>query len=72
MTRNWILIYLRLFLFISSKDLFLALVSFSNKLKNLIDSSLPTMKDIHFFDSSTRSDYKMGKLSKVMFNFSPS
>ncbi|KAA0050442.1 succinate dehydrogenase subunit 4 [Cucumis melo var. makuwa] len=70
MTRNWILVYLRLFLFISIKDLFLALISFPNKSKNLMDSSLPAMKDIHFSDSSTRSDYEMGKLSRVTLDFS--
>nr|AEN56099.1 succinate dehydrogenase subunit 4 [Cucumis melo subsp. melo]AZP40298.1 succinate dehydrogenase subunit 4 [Cucumis melo var. momordica]UGV21741.1 succinate dehydrogenase subunit 4 [Cucumis melo subsp. agrestis] len=72
MTRNWILVYLRLFLFISIKDLFLALISFPNKSKNLMDSSLPAMKDIHFSDSSTRTDYEMGKLSRVRLDFSPS
>ncbi|KAA0059747.1 hypothetical protein E6C27_scaffold46826G00010 [Cucumis melo var. makuwa] len=29
-----------------------------------MDSSLPAMKDIHFSDSSTRTDYEMGKLSR--------
>ncbi|GAY69439.1 hypothetical protein CUMW_272010 [Citrus unshiu] len=37
MTRNWILIYLRLFLLIVIKDVFLSLVSFLNKSKNLMD-----------------------------------
>lgn len=37
MTRNWILIYLRFFLLILIKDLFLSLLSFLNKLKNLMD-----------------------------------
>ena len=37
MTRNWILVYLRLFLLIVIKDVFLSLVSFLNKLKNLMD-----------------------------------
>ncbi|KAE8648258.1 hypothetical protein Csa_018513 [Cucumis sativus] len=46
MTRNWILVYLRFFLFISIKDLFLSLISFPNQSKNLMDSSLPAMKDI--------------------------
>ncbi|KAE8648251.1 hypothetical protein Csa_018387 [Cucumis sativus] len=46
MTRNWILVYLRFFLFISIKDLFLSLISFPNQSKNLMDSSLLAMKDI--------------------------
>ncbi|KAI5669077.1 hypothetical protein M9H77_18930 [Catharanthus roseus] len=37
MTRNWILVYLRLFLLIIIKDVFLSLVSFLNKSKNLMD-----------------------------------
>ncbi|KAI5639081.1 hypothetical protein M9H77_00479 [Catharanthus roseus] len=37
MTRNWILVYLRLFLLIVIKDVFLSLVSFLNKSKNLMD-----------------------------------
>lgn len=37
MTRNWILVYLRLFLLIVIKDVFLALVFFPNKSKNLMD-----------------------------------
>lgn len=45
MTRNWILVYLRLFLLIVIKDVFLFLVSFLNKLKNLMDRTHPT-KDI--------------------------
>ena len=36
-TRNFILVYLRLFLLIVIKDVFLSLVSFPNKLKNLMD-----------------------------------
>lgn len=49
MTRNWILVYLRLFLLIVIKDVFLSLISFPNKSKNLMDrtnSSLAAMKDI--------------------------
>lgn len=45
MTRNLILVYLRLFLLIVIKDVFLFLVSFLNKLKNLMDRTHPT-KDI--------------------------
>jgi len=37
MTRNLILFYLRLFLLIVIKDVFLSLVSFLNKSKNLMD-----------------------------------
>lgn len=37
MTRNWILVYLRLFLLIVIKDVFLSLVSFMNKSKNPMD-----------------------------------
>nr|YP_010274263.1 succinate dehydrogenase subunit 4 [Calystegia soldanella]UJP67901.1 succinate dehydrogenase subunit 4 [Calystegia soldanella] len=37
MTRNLILVYLRLFLLIVIKDVFLSLVSFLNKSKNLMD-----------------------------------
>jgi len=37
MTRNWILVYLRLFLLIVIKDVFLSLISFPNKSKNLMD-----------------------------------
>ena len=37
MTRNLILVYLRLFFLIVIKDVFLSLVSFMNKLKNLMD-----------------------------------
>lgn len=40
MTRNWILVYLRLFLLIVIKDVFLSLVSFLNKSKNLMDFNL--------------------------------
>jgi flagellar biosynthesis protein FlhB len=36
-TRNLILVYLRLFLLIVIKDVFLSLVSFLNKSKNLMD-----------------------------------
>nr|WRO38820.1 succinate dehydrogenase subunit 4 [Vaccinium vitis-idaea var. minus] len=36
-TRNFILVYLRLFLLIVIKDVFLSLVSFLNKSKNLMD-----------------------------------
>ena len=41
MTRNWILVYLRLFLLIVIKDVFLFLVSFLNKSKNLMDRTHP-------------------------------
>ena len=41
MTRNWILVYLRLFLLIVIKDVFLSLVSFLNKSKNLMDRTHP-------------------------------
>ena len=41
MTRNWILVYLRLFLLIVIKDVFLSLVSFLNKSKNLMDRTSP-------------------------------
>lgn len=41
MTRNWILVYLRLFFLIVIKDVFLSLVSFLNKLKNLMDRTHP-------------------------------
>ena len=41
MTRNWILVYLRLFLLIVIKDVFLSLVSFPNKSKNLMDRTHP-------------------------------
>lgn len=41
MTRNWILGYLRVFLLIVIKDVFLSLVSFLNKLKNLMDRTHP-------------------------------
>ncbi|KAA3486925.1 cytochrome oxidase subunit III [Gossypium australe] len=37
MTRNLILVYLRLFFLIVIKEVFLSLVSFMNKLKNLMD-----------------------------------
>jgi len=37
MTRNLILVYLRLFFLIVIKDVFLSLVSFLNKSKNLMD-----------------------------------
>lgn len=40
MTRNWILVYLRLFLLIVIKDVFLSLVSCLNKSKNLMDRTL--------------------------------
>nr|YP_010923131.1 succinate dehydrogenase subunit 4 [Stewartia sinensis]WJZ51447.1 succinate dehydrogenase subunit 4 [Stewartia sinensis var. sinensis] len=40
MTRNWILVYLRLFLLIVIKDVFLSLVSFLNKSKNPMDRTL--------------------------------
>lgn len=40
MTRNWILVYLRLFLLIVIKDVFLSLVFFLNKSKNLMDRTL--------------------------------
>jgi len=49
MTRSWILVYLRLFLLIVIKDVFLAIVSFLNKSKNLMDrthSWLLRKKDI--------------------------
>jgi hypothetical protein len=41
MTRNLILGYLRVFLLIVIKDVFLSLVSFLNKLKNLMDRTHP-------------------------------
>lgn len=41
MTRNWILVYLRLFFLIVIKDVFLSLVSFPNKSKNLMDQTPP-------------------------------
>nr|AZB86955.1 succinate dehydrogenase subunit 4 [Haberlea rhodopensis] len=41
MTRNLILVYLRLFLLIVIKDVFLSLVSFLNKSKNLMDQTHP-------------------------------
>lgn len=41
MTRNWILVYLRLFLLIVIKDVFLSLISFPNKSKNLMDRTHP-------------------------------
>lgn len=41
MTRNLILVYLRLFLLIVIKDVFLSLVSFLNKSKNLMDRTHP-------------------------------
>jgi hypothetical protein len=41
MTRNLILVYLRLFLLIVIKDVFLSLVSFPNKSKNLMDRTHP-------------------------------
>nr|YP_007905695.1 succinate dehydrogenase subunit 4 [Liriodendron tulipifera]AGJ90392.1 succinate dehydrogenase subunit 4 [Liriodendron tulipifera]QDP18169.1 succinate dehydrogenase subunit 4 [Liriodendron tulipifera] len=41
MIRNWILVYLRLFLLIVIKDLFLLIVSFPNKSKNLMDRTNP-------------------------------
>jgi hypothetical protein len=44
MTRNWILVYLRLVLLIVIKDVFLSLVSFLNKSKNLMDR---TLHEIH-------------------------
>nr|YP_010735507.1 succinate dehydrogenase subunit 4 [Pedicularis chinensis]WEI33122.1 succinate dehydrogenase subunit 4 [Pedicularis chinensis] len=44
MTRNLILVYLRLFLLIVIKDVFLSLVSFLNKSKNLMDRTQPFEK----------------------------
>lgn len=41
MTRNWIFVYLRLFLLIVIKDVFLSLVFFLNKSKNLMDRTHP-------------------------------
>lgn len=41
MTRNFIFVYLRLFLLIVIKDVFLSLVSFPNKSKNLMDRTHP-------------------------------
>lgn len=41
MIRNLILVYLRLFLLIVIKDLFLLIVSFPNKSKNLMDRTHP-------------------------------
>lgn len=41
MTRNLILVYLRLFLLIVIKDILLSLVSFLNKSKNLMDRTHP-------------------------------
>ncbi|KAL8167383.1 hypothetical protein V2J09_008882 [Rumex salicifolius] len=41
MTRNWCLVYLRLFLLIVIKDVFLSLLSFPNKTKNLMDRTHP-------------------------------
>jgi succinate dehydrogenase hydrophobic anchor subunit len=41
MTRNLILVYLRLFLLIVIKDVFLSLISFPNKSKNLMDRTHP-------------------------------
>nr|YP_009652462.1 succinate dehydrogenase subunit 4 [Schisandra sphenanthera]QCF45723.1 succinate dehydrogenase subunit 4 [Schisandra sphenanthera] len=41
MTRNFLLVYLRLFLLIVIKDVFLSLVSFPNKSKNLMDRTNP-------------------------------
>lgn len=41
MTRNLILVYLRLFLLIVIKDVFLSLVSFPKKSKNLMDRTHP-------------------------------
>uniref|UniRef100_A0A9I9ELK6 Uncharacterized protein n=1 Tax=Cucumis melo TaxID=3656 RepID=A0A9I9ELK6_CUCME len=35
-----------------------------------MDSSLPTMKDIHFFNSITRTGYEIGKQSRVTLDFS--
>nr|YP_008802494.1 succinate dehydrogenase subunit 4 [Asclepias syriaca]AGZ63029.1 succinate dehydrogenase subunit 4 [Asclepias syriaca] len=43
MTRNFILVYLRLFLLIVIKDVFLSLVFFLNKSKNLMDRTHPTL-----------------------------
>jgi succinate dehydrogenase hydrophobic anchor subunit len=40
-TRNFLLVYLRLFLLIVTKDVFLSLVSFPNKSKNLMDRTHP-------------------------------
>nr|UJP67965.1 succinate dehydrogenase subunit 4 [Dinetus racemosus]UJP68051.1 succinate dehydrogenase subunit 4 [Evolvulus alsinoides]UJP68208.1 succinate dehydrogenase subunit 4 [Dichondra micrantha] len=45
MTRNFILVYLRLFLLIVIKDVFLSLVSFLNKSKNLMDPT-PTFERV--------------------------
>lgn len=44
MIRNWILVYLRFFLFIVIKDLFLLIVSFPNKSKNLMDRTNPWLR----------------------------
>ncbi|YP_009243669.1 succinate dehydrogenase subunit 4 (mitochondrion) [Cannabis sativa] len=41
MTRNWVFVYLRLFLLIVIKDVFLSLVFFLNKSKNLMDRTHP-------------------------------
>ena len=45
MTRNFILVYLRLFLLIVIKDVFLCLVSYPNKSKNLMDQTF-TLGDL--------------------------
>ena len=44
MIRNWILVYFRFILFIVIKDLFLLIVSFPNKSKNLMDRTNPWLR----------------------------
>lgn len=69
MTRNWILVYLRLFLLIVIKDVFLSLISFPNKSKNLMDrtnSSLAAMKDIALAEG--RFSYLLSFRQELFFN----
>ena len=69
MTRNWILVSLRLFLLIVIKDVFLSLISFPNKSKNLMDRTHPwllAMKDIGLALRNRSFAGQMGCLEKVV------
>lgn len=65
MTRNWILVYLRFFLLIVIKDVFLSLVSFLNKSKNLMDRTHPWLLRKGFAFRKERSKLKARALSSI-------
>lgn len=63
--RNGILVYLRLFLLIVIKDLFLLIVSFPNKWKNLMDRTHPGTETIQLIFNGTERERRALRLVRV-------